>query len=265
MHPNLLELGPLTIRSYGTMIVIGFFLALALVKYRSRKFEIEWEKCMDLSFYLLLAGIVGGKLFFWIVLPSHFMAEFEGLFSDPVTFFKNLGSGFEIFGSLFVGIIVFILYTRKNNMPVLKTLDLFTPAMPLVHAVGRIGCFLAGCCYGQTCSHKWAVVFNHPDSLAPTGVALHPTQLYESAGLFFLVIFLLLIERWAAKIPGRLITIYFGGYTVLRFIVEYFRADQRGDAFDGLMSMTQVLAILALILALAAFSYLTLRHGRKNG
>ena len=127
------------------------------------------------------------------------------------------------------------------------------------------GCFLAGCCYGKTCCRDWAVVFNHPDSLAPTGVLLHPTQLYESAGLFLLVIFLLFIERWAAKIPGRLITIYFAGYTVLRFIVEYFRGDQRGDAFGGLMSMTQVLALLALIMALAAFFYLTLRHGRKNG
>lgn len=264
MNPSLLHLGPLTVRSYGTMIVIGFFLALALVKFRSRKYDIDWENCLDLAFYLLLAGIVGGKIFFWIVLPSQFMAEFKGLFIEPVTFLKNLGSGFEIFGSIFVGLAVFVLFTRKKKMPLLKTLDLFTPAMPLVHAVGRIGCFLAGCCYGRQCSQDWAVIFNHPDSLAPTGVPLHPSQLYESAGLFFLVIFLLLIEKRVTRVPGRMITVYIAGYTVLRFIVEHFRADQRGEAFDGLLSMTQLLAIFAVIIAAGVYGYLTLRHGRNK-
>jgi len=264
MHPDLFQIGPLTVRAYGTMIVLGFFLGISLVRLRSKKYMMKWDDCLDLSFYLLLAGIVGGKLFYWLILPANFNSEMELLFSNPMRFLQNLGSGFEFFGSLFVGILTFILFVRRRRMPLLKTLDLFAPAMPLVHAGGRIGCFLAGCCFGKECNHWWAVTFNDPNTLAPPGIPLHPTQLYESICLLILVGILLVIEKWVSKIEGRMISLYVIGYTVIRFIVEYFRADARGSAMGGTLSMTQVLAIFAAVIAVTVYIFLTLKKYRET-
>ncbi len=247
MHPNLINIGPFTVRSYGTMIVLGFFIGLWLIKRRARNYGIPWEKCVDLAFYLLLGGIIGSKIFYWLILPDYFLYDMKLITDDPIEFIKNFGSGFEFFGALFSGVIVFLIYTSRNQLPRLHTLDLLTPSIPLAHAFGRIGCFLAGCCYGRECSYTWSIIFNHPDSLAPQGIALHPTQLYESALLLLLTGLLLLSESYLRKKPGMMLPAYVIGYTVIRFIVEYFRGDPRGSV--GRMTMTQLVAILAAVIA----------------
>ena len=257
MHPELFHIGPLVIHSYGTMIVIGFLAGLGLIRFRAKRYGIDFEKALDLSFGLLIWGFLGAKLFHWLILPSEFTESFRIILSDPVRWLKNLGNGFEFFGGIVSGVIYFRYFCRKNGLKARDVLDLITPAIPLAHAFGRIGCFMAGCCYGKTCSQSWAVVFTDPDTLAPMNVAIHPTQLYESFLLFFLTLGLLAAERKIHAIPGRMISFYLLGYTVIRFFVEYFRADDRGMIPGLPVSGTQ---IIALLVATGAVAWLVINH-----
>ncbi|HPQ38936.1 MAG TPA: prolipoprotein diacylglyceryl transferase, partial [bacterium] len=178
MHPDLFDIGPFTVHSYGTLIVIGFLMGLALIRFRTRYARIPYEKIVDLSFGLLITGFIGAKLFHWLIIPSGLIRDFSLLFENPMEFIKNLGNGFEFFGGIAVGVVFFYRFCRRHALDPLVTLDVITPAIPLAHAFGRLGCFMAGCCYGEQCDLPWAVTFNDPHTLAPRGVALHPTQLY---------------------------------------------------------------------------------------
>lgn len=261
MHPDLFHIGPLTVHSYGTLIVIGFLMGLALIRYRANQYNTPYEKIVDLAFGLLITGFIGAKLFHWLIIPSGFIRDMSLLFSDPLAFAKNLGNGFEFFGGIAVGVVFFVWYCRKHGLDHLKVLDLITPAVPLAHAFGRLGCFMAGCCYGKTCELPWAVTFNDPHSLArPLGVPLHPTQLYESLLLFVLTAVLLGNEHRIVRIKGRMISAYILGYTVIRFAVEFFRGDDRGTIKAINMTGTQ---IIALCIAAGAIIWL-IRLNRLN-
>lgn len=264
MHPELFHIGPLVIRSYGTLIVIGFLAGLGLIRFRSARYGIEFEKALDLSFGLLIWGFLGAKLFHWLIQPTEFIDSFRIILSDPVRWLKNLGNGFEFFGGIVSGVIYFRYFCRKHGLQVRDVLDLITPAIPLAHAFGRIGCFMAGCCYGKSCSHSWAVVFTHPDTLAPMNIAIHPTQLYESILLFFLTLGLLAAEKRIHQIPGRMISFYLLGYTAIRFFVEYFRADDRGVIPGLLLSGTQLIAVFIAIGAIV-WLVITRRQFRTEG
>jgi len=257
MHPELFKIGPLTVHFYGTLIVVGFLAALGLIKLRVKHYGIPFDKAVDLMFGLLIWGFVGAKIFQWIIIPSEFLADIQLLFTHPVNFVKNLGNGFEFFGGIFTGVIYFTWFCRKHSLNYTKTLDLLAPAIPFAHAFGRIGCFMAGCCFGKPNSSCCAVVFTDPKSLAPLHVPLHPTQLYESVLLFVLTAFLLLEEKRLTRVSGRMISIYILGYTVIRFFVEYFRADNRGIIPGVNLSGTQV---ISLIVAAGAIVWLRKVH-----
>ena len=261
MHPDLFSIGPLTVHSYGTLIVLGFLCGLGLIKLRSEKYNIPYDKCADLSFGLLITGFMGAKVFHWLIIPSGLVRDMKTLISDPVDFVKNLGNGFEFFGGIAIGVLFFIWFTKRHNLPRLKLLDLLVPSIPLAHMFGRFGCFLAGCCYGKPCHGACCVVFNDPHSLAPQGVSLHPTQLYEAVLLLVLTGLLLGFERHITRIHGRMISFYILGYTVVRFAVEYFRGDDRGTIPGLPLTGTQLIAIL---LAAGAVYWLIHLHKHNN-
>jgi phosphatidylglycerol---prolipoprotein diacylglyceryl transferase len=246
MYPELFRIGPIPVYSYGTLIVIGFLAALGIIRLRIRKYALPFEKIIDLAFGLLIWGFVGAKFFHWIIIPGDFLYDVELLFSSPGTFVKNLGNGFEFFGGIFSGVLFFTYFSRRHKLPVKETLDLITPAIPLAHMFGRFGCFMAGCCYGKPAPDlSWAVVFAHPKTLAPPHIPLHPTQIYEAVLLFILTVSLLLFEQKIRHIPGRMISFYILGYTVIRFLVEYYRADNRGIIPGVPLSGTQIIAMFA--------------------
>ncbi|MBN1355474.1 prolipoprotein diacylglyceryl transferase [bacterium] len=263
MHPDLISVGPLTIRSYGTMIVMGFLFALALARVRIRKCPVSFETILDLSFYLLLAGIVGGKLLFWIIFPGQLVYEVRLLFADPFEFLKSLGAGFVFFGAVIGGIGFLLLYSWKKQMAVLPVIDFLTPSLIVGHAFGRVGCFLAGCCYGKTCDLPWSVTFHHPHSLAPQDIPLHPVQIYESLFLFALVSVILLLEDRLTRIPGRLFFGYVISYSTWRFYIEFLRDDPRGILFNGIMTVTQFIAILGFLASVVAF-FMIARSGKPG-
>ena len=165
---------------------------------------------------------------------------------------------------MIVSVCALIYYMKKKNLPVLKVSDFMIVGLPLGHAVGRIGCFLAGCCYGRPTNLPWGVTFTNPHSLvAPEllGVPLHPTQLYESVAN--LLLFFLLAKLYTKPHKdGMILLLYVACYSFLRFTIEFFRGDYRGAFVLGL-SPAQCIAILISLIAFSTWFFIT-RKGTSH-
>lgn len=135
------------------------------------------------------------------------------------------------------------------------------PSLAIGHSIGRLGCFFAGCCYGKACDLPWAVTFTNPDSLAPIGVPLHPTQLYSALTNLFIFIFLCFF-RGRKKFDGQLFWIYVLLYGVARSILEIFRGDFRGEPVFGILSVSQTIGCIMAVFAVVMLIYL---RGRARG
>jgi phosphatidylglycerol:prolipoprotein diacylglycerol transferase len=162
-----------------------------------------------------------------------------------------LRSGGVFYGGLIGAVAALVLLLRKRRIAFWTFVDMAAPAAALGHAIGRVGCFLAGCCWGRECSLPWAVTFTDPAAErnvgVPLNVPLHPTQLYESAGLLALCGLLLALGR---RRPGQVFAVYLGGYALLRFTIEFFRGDPRGSVFGGALSTSQLIALAGFTAAL---------------
>ena len=253
MHPILFEIpriefgnwavGPIPIRMYGLMIGIGFLLAMYLASRRAKKEGVDPDRILDMGVYLLLAAIVGSRFLYVLTTLQEFTAH-------PLDAFAIWKGGLVFYGGLLAAVPVGIWYVRKHNLPVWKTADIMAPYIALGHAFGRLGCFFAGCCYGSLCSGPICVTYRDSHSLAPLGVPLFPTQLMESGGEFLIFSVLILLRR-SKKYDGQLFWFYPLFYSVLRFIIEFFRGDAiRGLYFGGLVSTSQVIAVFMFVLSL---------------
>src|SRR5262249_20785687 len=165
------------------------------------------------------------------------------------------------YGGLILAVIVALLYIRRTGLPLWTTCDVFAPGIALGHVVGRFGCFFAGCCYGKPTDKPWGIVFSDPFAAAnvgtPLGVHLHPTQLYEAGTELIILIVLLLTERKRETFAGRTFWLYILLYAISRFVIEFFRGDERGTV--GIFSTSQFISILLVPLAIAMLVYLA-RH-----
>jgi phosphatidylglycerol:prolipoprotein diacylglycerol transferase len=245
MHPILIKIGPLTIHTYGVLIAAGFILGLALAVRQAKKQGIPADKIVDLGFYMLIAAIIGSRLFFVLVEAGHFL-------KNPLDIFKIWQGGLVFYGGVIFAIPVAVWYAKKKGLDIWGTADIFAPSLAIGHAIGRLGCFSAGCCYGKHAEDlPWAVTFLDPESLARIGVPLHPTQLYESAGEF--INFLVLITlRKHQSFKGQLFLSYLLIYSVIRFIVEFFRGDEVRGFLFGNISISQGISVLLFLSALTA-------------
>ena len=254
MHPILFEIprldlgawviGPIPIRMYGLMIGIGFLLGITLASRRARKEGIDPERILDMGVYLLLAAIVGSRLLYVLTTLPEFTR-------NPLDVFAIWKGGLVFYGGLLAAVPTGIWYVRKHHLPVWQTADIMAPSIALAHAFGRLGCFFAGCCYGSPCSGPLCITFSDPHSLAPLGIPLVPTQLMESGGEFLIFLLLLLFVRFK-RFDGQIFGSYLLLYAVLRFIMEFFRGDAvRGLYFNGMISTSQIIAVLIIIAASA--------------
>ena len=248
MHPILFKLGPVTLYSYGAMLVLAFLLATWLAGriLRALPPELQWlkrEQIVDLSCLALLGGIAGGRLFF-IVLHWRFFLD------EPQYLLALWQGGLVWYGGFFGGIGAAWLYARRHRVPFRWVLDLFAPVLALGHAIGRVGCFLNGCCYGEV-TEAWCGIIM-PGEFRP----VFPTQAAESLGLLFLYIILRLLQRPAtmAKHPGRLFGVYLAGYAVLRFILEGYRGAQA--VFWAGLTLQQLITSGLFIVGLWNVSYI---------
>lgn len=247
MYPELFHLGPLTIYSYGVAILLGVVIAYLYFLRNSRPYGLNHDKVSEMFLWCIAGVFIGGKLFFFLEQPVYYI-------QNPGEFFDNFGSGFVFYGSFLVTVPLLIWWFRKNHLPVWDMMDLIGIGGAMVHAFGKIGCFLAGCCHGKVCHQAWGVVFHHPQTHAePRGVALYPVQLWDAVIIFAAVGFMLWLKP-RKQFAGQLFLIYGMWYAAGRFATEYFRGDEeRGYLFNGALSHSQFIAIWVFIISLGLY------------
>ena len=243
MHPILFRIGPLSIKSWGTMFVLGFLLALYLAMRRARKVGIAPENILNLSFLLLVAGLVGARIL-------EILVNFAYYWRNPQEIFFISQGGLVFYGGFILALLVGIWYLRRKKLPVWKVLDIIAPFTILAYAVARWGCFLAGCCYGKPTSLPWGVTFRDPLSLVPLemrGIPLHPTQIYHSLE-GFLIFSILLIVYPRRRFDGEIFWLLVVLYSITRFLLEFLRGDvARGFIF--VFSTSQFISLLMIPVA----------------
>lgn len=242
MFPYLPEIFGLKIPLYGIMTMLGYLAALIYCMRKRQTVNISKDDLLDVIFYIVLGAIIGGKLFFIIFNWDEFVIS---------SFIEKLRFGFVFFGGFIGAITAGFIAARLKKLPFIKLADFFAPAIPLGHAIGRIGCFCAGCCYGKASHGLLSVKFHNPECLVPAhlhNVGLYPTQLMESFGNFILFLILLTVYNKKHK-DGTVIASYVIGYGVIRFIVEFFRGDDRGSYILGLSPSQFIAAVLIILIS----------------
>ena len=262
MHPVLLKIGSFELASYGLMTALGYAAAALYLLPRLKKINLDKDTFWNLIFIAFMGALIGAKLLFIIVSWPQLGATLADKIANIVRDFRY---GFVFFGGMIVSVFSLIFYMKKKGLPVLKTSDFLITGLPLGHALGRIGCFLAGCCYGRPTDMPWGVTFTDPHALvAPelVGVPLHPTQLYEAAGNLILFFILHKLYNKPHK-NGMILLAYVSCYALMRFIIEFFRGDFRGEYILGL-SPSQLISLLTAMAAGAVWIYLKKKEV-KNG
>ncbi len=258
MYPILFQFGRFHIYAYGFFIVVGFAAAtfLAVLKVRKSNMTISSEHAADLFFYTVLSAFLGSRILYVLI-------NFAVFRQDPLQIFKLWEGGLVFYGGLIPAAGVAFWVMRWHRLPVWKLADLISPLIALGLSCGRVGCFLAGCCYGKETSLPWAVVFRNPDSLARLSVPLHPTQLYDAANGFALFFFLSWMEK-RKTFEGQIFWLFLVLYSITRFVIEIFRGDPRGFLFTGLLSTSQAIGILLAIFSVLMLFYMKKRSQRQK-
>ena len=225
------------------MAALGLIVGLWVVFRLARQQGLDPDKMWNLGALAILSGIVGAKLLMILVDLNHYIHHLDELFSVNTL----LQSGGVFSGGLLLAIVVCWWYVKKEGIPFLRAADVFAPGIAIGHALGRIGCFAAGCCYGRETHVPWAVTFTNPLAQqlvgTPLNLPLHPTQLYEFVAevMNFAVLYWLVKRK---RFEGQVIGLYMFLYGVERYFIEFVRGDEgRGELFNGMMSGTQLIAI----------------------
>ena len=232
---NFLGLHNITIYTYSVCIVVGTVIATHYAKWSAKK-ELNITLSNNLVYLIFIAGYIGGKLFFYLENPLYYL-------NKPSAILDTFSNGFVFYGSFITIIPVLIWYLKKQQIAILPILDIAAIAVTVVHAIGRLGCFSAGCCYGLPTNSSFGSVFplSH-------GQSVHPTQLYESFLLFSIMIFLTLFKKYK-QFNGQLFLMYLGLYASGRIFLEFFRGDTRGYLIGDLISHSQGIAMLFIMIS----------------
>ena len=246
MHPILFEAGGLTVYAYGVLLAAAYLLGLQFAMIRARARGLDGDRVMDLGIWIIISALVGAKLLLFVV-------DFRQFTSSPRELLGLARSGGVFYGGLIAAVAVALFYLRRHRLPLWTTTDVFAPGIALGHIVGRLGCLLAGCCFGRPTSVPWAITFRDPAAMAnvgtPLGVPLHPTQVYEAGAEAVILAFLLIFERRGRPFPGRTFWTYMLLYGVSRFAIEFYRGDSRGMVFD-VLSTSQFVSVILVPLAI---------------
>lgn len=251
MRTVLFEFFGIKIYSYGLMIAVGILAAGLYFLKVAKKRGYDEDHLFNAIIISVISGVLGGKLLYIIV-------EIKTIIENP-SILLDFGNGFVIYGAIILGAVGLMLYCKKKRWNLLEIFDCALPGVALAQGFGRIGCFLAGCCYGRE-TDMWFGVEFPVDSLAPSGVHLHPTQLYSSAFDFALAVFLILYAR-SNKVNGRVVGMYLIIYSVGRFLVEFLRNDPRGAV--GVLTTSQFIAIGTLILGIVLYNLHKFKRSAK--
>ena len=244
MHP-FIHLFGLSIPAYGMMTALAYCAGLYYCYKQQTHLGLEKDKIFDLIFWLIIGALIGGKIFYiWF--------NYDSFISSSLT--EKIRYGFVFYGGFLGGLIAGIIWLKKHKQPLLPAMDFFAVPLALGHAIGRIGCFLAGCCYGKISHDFLAVKYTDPNSLVPEhlhNIGLYPVQLMESIAVLILFFVLFYFYKKPHK-NGVIFAGYLLGYGLIRFALEYFRFDDRGAGLFG-FSPSQIIAIILIVISVFLF------------
>jgi len=257
MHPKLITFGDFFIPSYGFFVALGFLSGLWMATRLARRQGLSSDLIVNLSVYCALTGVAGGKLLMVLFDLDFYLRNPGELFS-----LTTLRAGGVFYGGLVLALLTAIIYMRRVKLPGWRTADALAPGVALGHAIGRIGCFMAGCCWGSECHLPWAVTFSNPDTHemfgTPLNVPLHPAQLYQSAAEA--LIFALLYWRFTKPHePGFILGLYLMLTSTGRFLIEFGRFHEQALPFGGPLSNGQWIS-----LAIFAIGFYVVRRSRPT-
>jgi phosphatidylglycerol:prolipoprotein diacylglycerol transferase len=232
MHPTLCTIGPFTIYSYGLLLAVAFIVGQYLAGMQARKEGLNPEIIFNFLFLSVICGIAGARIFYVLENIRYYLNEpFE------IVMFQR--GGLSWFGGLILGVSGGILYLKKKNMPVCRTLDLVVPFLALAQAIGRIGCLLNGCCYGKPAG--WGFYFSNSSQI------LIPAQAYSTLSLI-LIFFLLRLMQERPHKNGEVFTAYLILYSLKRFFIEFWRGDNPVLLWG--LTLFQIISAVVFLLAL---------------
>ncbi len=261
MFPDLLKIGNFTIHTYGVLVAIGLIAGYIVALYFAKKENLNKIYVENLFIYSILGGIVGARLFY--VIEHH--NEFHSII-DVIAIWNG---GIDWFGAFIGGALVLIFLLRRYKLPILKVGDIAGISVVLGHAFGRIGCTCAGCCYGKPVPENSpfkdiAIVFpNNPDTVAPSGIPLYPTQPTEAIGNFLIFIILFILYK-NKKFDGEILAGYLILYGLERFLLEFWRGVTPPLPLINL-TWNQIVSLLMILIGFVIVFYqLKVKEMRKS-
>lgn len=259
MHPEIVEIGFLHVRSYGLMLAVAFLFGTWLSLREARRRGLDGDKVVNVILVALVAGVLGARLLYVL---EH-VQEFRREWGSVLALWQG---GLTLYGGIVAGTFAGLVAARRQGLPMWVTADALTPAIAVGTMFGRVGCYLNGCCYGRPTTLPWGVQFP-PDSFAGLefgNAALHPSQLYFAlAGLLLFGVTLLLRDR--LDTPGHLFWLFILQFALIRIPLDVTRAYEPGSellAIGGVAVMESQLTSVALILFA---SLMMLRLARERG
>jgi phosphatidylglycerol:prolipoprotein diacylglycerol transferase len=249
MYNELLTIGPLTVYGYGLMIAIGVLAAYFNTEHLAKKSGLDPNPVFNILIIGVFFGFVGAKLLYYITI-------FDDIIQNP-RLLLNIGDGFVVYGGIIAGILAAMIYCKKAKLVFSRYLDCAAPSIALAQGFGRIGCLLAGCCYGIAWEGPLSITFTN-SSYAPNNIALFPSQLASSVFDFMNFFVLCLLFR-KNKTPGKIGAFYLLFYSIGRFGIEFFR----GDLIRGSVGSLSTSQFISLFVALAGIILLVWLPKRK--
>jgi phosphatidylglycerol:prolipoprotein diacylglycerol transferase len=249
MHPVLFSVFGKEIYSYGVMAALGFLAGILTWVWMARRESRPSGFAADLGFWLMAGGIVGSRLAYVVANGSYYLAA-------PLEIVRIDQGGLIFYGGFLLGCVALVLFARHHRLPVWHLADFAIPALAIGHALGRVGCFLNGCCYGRPAGdHACGIAYPpvcEPGKLFP-GVPLFPVQILESAAL--LAIWAVLLRAYPRrKKDGVVFALYLLLYPPVRFALEYLRGDERQSWLA--LDVAQVTSLALFLIGLALFAFL---------
>jgi len=244
MFPRLITIGSFFLPTYGTLVALAFLVGLYITLHFAKRAGLKTDPIVNLAIYTALAGLLGAKI-------AMVLFDFRKYWSGENRLFslETLQSAGVYQAGLVLGFLIAAWYIRREHLPWLTTLDVFAPGLAVGHAIGRIGCLCAGCCWGIATHVPWAITFRNYQAGeltgVPLGIPLHPTQLYESVAEAIIFVILL----WRIRRPhaaGMIFGLYLILYSVSRFVIEFYRFHEQPLELG--LSLTQWMSIALLLL-----------------
>ncbi|SED17068.1 Prolipoprotein diacylglyceryl transferase [Tenacibaculum sp. MAR_2009_124] len=244
MFPKLFEFQNIIVYTYAFCVVLGTLLSILYTKRQAKR---ERKVNLQNSFFYLIfiAGFIGGKLFLFFEKPFYYI-------QNPENIINIFSGGFVFYGSFLCCVFTIIWYLKKHKIPVLPMLDILAVTTTIVHVIGRMGCFFAGCCFGKPTDIAFGMVFPKTNN-----ITVHPSQLYEVFSILLILITLLIVKQ-KKQFNGQVFLLYVSFYAIIRGGLEIFRGDKRGFIIENCLSHSQFIALCLLVIT--GFFYFKLKN-----